>query len=640
MPRQAFFEYADRGTLVVATRASELLGYALFDLPRQEVRLIHLCVDEHARGLGLAGRLISWISQEHPDRLGIRAKCRRDWPAYDAWPKLGFAPLRDVPGRSREGLPLTIWWKAHQHANLFNFEESSRGVVVAMDADVLTDLHSGTVRQGAEESMALKLPYLEDEIELVTTRELRLQLNRTQDPKIRNSLMTASQLYRQLDGGPQTVDGTAARLLSWVDPVVLASDRSLESDARMIAAAVDGGADVYVTRDANCRVHLGPRALEEFGLLTVAPSEVPVRLDEIRRSAAYVPVAVLGTGYSVAELRAGARSDLRRFLQQGSGERLSDFRALLSRATLAAGMDGSRIVVSSPSGERVGVMFFHRVDRRIVVDFLRVTPGPLSATLARQMAAMIRQRARDLDCDEAAVCDPHLSGTFADALVEAGFAPEGSAWRALVLAVCGPWQAVQQAAVEAGAPTESTASVPLPATLAAALEQRWWPAKIIDSDLPSFIHPIRPQFADELLGARPLLTERRSDLGLSLEQVFYRTPRMSIPAPSRALWYSSGKVGAVVASSLVVESLKDYPKTLHERFRRLGVWKLSDIEKVTVPSGLAGALRIVCTEVFPRPVNLATIRRMADPVTLGSLPGPRRVSARLFEQVYQEGQRL
>src|ERR1700684_911692 len=69
LPRAGFMQAAASGTLLAAIRDGQVVGYALFALPRQVVRLNHLCVEESVRGSGVARHLVDSISEKHADRF-------------------------------------------------------------------------------------------------------------------------------------------------------------------------------------------------------------------------------------------------------------------------------------------------------------------------------------------------------------------------------------------------------------------------------------------------------------------------------------------------------------------------------------------------------------------------------------------
>jgi len=56
LPDSAFTERAEQGTLLVALDGDAVVGYALFDLPRDEIRLVQLVVAEARQGRASPGR--------------------------------------------------------------------------------------------------------------------------------------------------------------------------------------------------------------------------------------------------------------------------------------------------------------------------------------------------------------------------------------------------------------------------------------------------------------------------------------------------------------------------------------------------------------------------------------------------------
>jgi hypothetical protein len=65
----------------------------------------------------------------------------------------------------------------------------------------------------------------------------------------------------------------------------------------------------------------------------------------------------------------------------------------------------------------------------------------------------------------------------------------------------------------------------MPAVVAAEMERTWWPAKLVDSRLPTYLIPIQQRFAAELLGVPEGLLPRHDTLGLAREHVYHRRLR-------------------------------------------------------------------------------------------------------------------
>ena len=257
LPPPAYAEYAAKRSILVAVRDEELLGYTIFRLPKSRVTLVQLCVEPGVRRSGIAQLLVDELSRLHADREGIALRCRRDWPATNVWPRLGFEVRSNAPGRSKEGHLLTAWWRDHGHDDLLSSlaAESAR-MPVAMDTNVFRDLHEDGRGERAEQSQALTADWLADEIELVLTPGNLLEFNAIDDAALRQRLLGTAQASYHIVGrppadGPDPAVELAARIIESLPAEDLARDPSLRADARLVAQAAAGGAEAFVTRDEN-----------------------------------------------------------------------------------------------------------------------------------------------------------------------------------------------------------------------------------------------------------------------------------------------------------------------------------------------------------------------------------------------------
>ncbi|GAA2919643.1 MULTISPECIES: GNAT family N-acetyltransferase [Streptomyces] len=172
LPRAAFGQAAETGTLLAAVEGTRLAGYALYGLPADRIRLTHLCVEDVYRGQGVNQRLVEAISSRHADRLGILLKCRKNYGLDKMWTRLGFQPRTEVDGLGGTREPLVVWWRSHGHPELFTDLEPTALVTAAMDCNVFADLHSSYQRNGSEETKALAAEWLAGLLELVVLPQL------------------------------------------------------------------------------------------------------------------------------------------------------------------------------------------------------------------------------------------------------------------------------------------------------------------------------------------------------------------------------------------------------------------------------------------------------------------------------------
>ncbi len=200
-----------------------------------------------------------------------------------------------------------------------------------------------------------------------------------------------------------------------------------------------------------------------------------------------------------------------------------------------------------------------------------------------------------------------------------------------------PTQNAQQA-IEAVRSAQSAESV-------AAVEALFWPAKLQSEALPTFIVPIRAEWAqhffDEDLGAE-LLFGPRIELHLGVEGVYFCSPNhLYISAPARILWYvSKGKAGngsmSIKACSRLDGVEIGEADEIFRRFRRLGVYGKRHIREAVKGKSNANlmAIRFSMTERFARPMNLAEINQLD---VRGNFQSPRKISQQQFADIYSAG---
>jgi GNAT superfamily N-acetyltransferase/predicted nucleic acid-binding protein len=653
MRYEAYREYLAAGTVFGVYADGELCAYALFALPRREIRLAHLVVAEEHRGHGLAALLIDSIRAKYSDLQGIFVRCRPDWDANAMWPHLGFVPLASLKGRAASGSELTSWRLDFGHGDLFSAQvEETTALKVVLDTNIVLDL--GLPRSG-EESQVLEAPWLSGEVLFCTTNGVHNEVNQHPNQADRKRLLstvsTYANLYRR-EHEPLVKE----KFEEWIGSIHssgLDQDPSLTKDCRLIAEAAIAGADVFVTRDERAARTFDPLAAS-LGTRVLSPTELVVHLDELQRSVFYSPVQIQRTSVSITEASAGSVESLDRFLNTGMGEKRSAFRKRIA-ASVRTDQDPTRrrrLIYMGESSEPAALIAtrHHGPTGTLEVPILRIVRGKMTQALTLQLLYLLRSEARDMKLSNILISDPAAGP---DPRVQQSFERDGLSrtnhgWSMFAIGACGPWDDVRQAALAAARMAEINSApfiemlnaldVTTNPQAAAEVERLLWPAKATDSALPSYIVPIRPTAASQLLGHDLTLFDRPAELGLSRRHVYYKSTNYVPKPPGRILWYvSTDKL--ILGCSRLVSTRIGTPVALHERYKSFGVWDISDVRRAADDHGQAAALIFADTEIFARPVNYHRAVDLAatEGISLGTLPGPRPVPPALFDQIYKEG---
>lgn len=658
LPHAVYYDAAGKGCLLAARHqvTGKIAGYVLFRLPRDEVVLTHVCVDPAFQRSGIAALLIDEVHRRHERRQGIRAKCRDDYPGIEkVWTGLGFTPRARAVGRGRDAAPMTVWWRDHNHPNLFTLPLDEPAVVTAaLDTNVLIDLHLQAGTQRADRSQVLLAPDLQGRVELVVPYGLEHDLHGQPDGHRDRLLDAAEKNYRRPRSRPGRAEElfeTMAAAIAEYLPRYPATQQDI-GDLWQLAEAAASGVKVFLTWDERLRTEIAPYLLRVEGNLAISqlrvldPDRLLIHLDELAHAAAYQPVALEGSEFRTVKASALDEAVLMSFLDAQRGEKKVELRALLGEL---ARNQHDHLKVQAADGEAVATYAVVPDGEILRVPLLRLADHAISSTLGRQLLWQFRKEALACGASVVKVDDPHLSLLVDRIAGFESYQKVGSAWFAFVVDAIGPGAHVTAAATRAyklaGLPAAPLIPRNADASAAMHYERAWWPAKITDSNLLHFAVAIKPQWSAELFGRPEILLTRRADIALGREQIYYRSGRNSaLRRPGRILWYMSKSPttgpGRFIGTSLLDDIEIGNPEDLFTMYGHYGVFHLADIQGVAKKNGQAQALRLSDTELFQVDVKRAAYLQLLDkldgPKTILS---PVKVSNELFAEIYALGSR-
>ncbi len=321
LPDSAFAQRADQGTLLVAVVDEDVVGYLLYDLPRDEIRIVHLVIAPSWRGLGVARRLVDRVADEHAERRGIFLHCRNDFDADALWPKLDFEPRGERPGRSFDGKPLTRWYRSFGQPDLFTYlHEDDTRPVATMDACVFFDL---VARRPKVVAQHLRADWLGEHVRLAVTGHLGNEIHRGADPAERRRQAAAQEQFRLM---PQPAAAWRPIMKQLLDahPDAPVKDHD---DLIHAAQSIASGATWLLTGDRLFARRYGATIEELSGLRLVSPAAFLREIDA-RRGDRYRPVDLAGTEVKRREVPAAALARIGdAFVNHPAGERLRALRA-------------------------------------------------------------------------------------------------------------------------------------------------------------------------------------------------------------------------------------------------------------------------------------------------------------------------
>jgi hypothetical protein len=391
------------------------------------------------------------------------------------------------------------------------------------------------------------------------------------------------------------------------------------------------------------------------GLKVMHPAELINHLDAVEREGDYRPARIEGSRLTNALLKA---DELNRVVDafKLSEERVNEFsRTLLQSLSQPKTSDVQLISDYANRPVVLGVM--DRATPNVLsVPVLRRSRHLLGATMMRNFLRACLDSAASEGRVVVAVGEKGLSSADTEILREFGFIWCGEVWAKLALRTVGDLSHISSVVSELAVAQDfdsakRAASDSLNVALemnqtaaSAAVERQLWPAKVIGTDVPTFIVSIRPEWAqhffDVELGSQ-LLIGLREDLHLGVEGIYYRSPENNnLRAPGRVLWYVSKGDGdgsmSIKACSQLEEIVIDKPKHLFRRFQRLGVYEWRDVfaaAKNNISNDIV-AFRFRMTERFKNPVDTGMLATLD---IRGPFMSPRKISETQFTAIYRAG---
>ncbi|MYC08183.1 MAG: GNAT family N-acetyltransferase [Chloroflexi bacterium] len=640
LPKVALSEYLERGNVLGARDAdNQLVGYLLYGSTKSYFRIAHLCVSEQNRGQGIARRLFNALKKERTTQGRIRLSCRRDFPARKLWPKLGFIPVGEKPGRSAEGHLLTIWHynlpNTEDQLSLFQARISDDAVDAVIDAQIFFDFNEPDSNK-AMPSKALLEDFLVDSLNIWIDDELLVEIDRKADEECRQISIQCSDAYGRINYDKQKSEEIETQLKG----ILPSRTESEQSDIRHLSNTAASEANIFVTRDT-VLLKKSKEIHELTDLEVLSPEELITQIHEISDRKSYTPIRVSGfeiewrrlTSHDIASFPYGS------FLILGERkgkleEKLKSFFAYPERYECELLYSENKPVFARVL-EKEG-------DEYIVVHFSRVSPSRDCSLFERFAIADTIYRAISDKIPMVKYLKSDETRQLRSNLAAMGFTEIEGGFVRFCFSICMS-QAETLSAISELSPNSQSAyqkMTPLD------LEMYCSPVSM-SANQRHFLIPIKASYAmslvDRFQSAQDMFGGKPSVL-LRWDNVYYRKKSLHnmIKVPARILWYVSGKnQRKVVAVSRLDAVELDRPSALYKKYAGFGILEWEDLYELCdrdVDADIM-ALKFSHTFTFRNPVALNELRKifLEEENRNLNVQSPVQMDFSTFERVFQLG---
>ena len=637
LPGQAFYDYASKNQIIVASDGNELLGYLLFRISRNVTYIVHLCVSSKHRGSGIAKALMNHLVQETSHTYEIKLRCRRDYGLDNFWQLLGFTPTSETPGRStKEPTILTVWTRSHKHDTLFDYiaaQNKESTFIAVLDTNIVIDLLDGS----SDESKQLKADYLKDIVTYQVAEPIFHEINTQPQKSLREATREFAKQFDVINNSNVTGYETVVTCIRQEFNGTVS--HNTEQDIAHIAHAVTAGAIAFVTRD---EVWLNTKVSEfienEYGLRIMSPGEFILSVDELSKQEDYVPSRLAGLNLQYAKM---SSTDLKKigydFQMSENEENEENLGKLHKRLRLLMADPINNSILLIKNGETIVAVFAYALCEKVLnVKLFRISSSCLSPsirpTLLTRLAMKLieialKHSAELIWVDKSIVNSTEVEKSF----LKSGFIKNKNQLSKVILnGVLLKSEFVAKLAsinYVHGLDNPSwlsniNSSVQLVPQDIVYIEKHCWPVKLKDIVIPTYIVPIKPSYAIELFdenlsSSNPsLFANERMEPALSIENIYFKSSSLTIPnSPVRILWYVSHDRklffdSSIRACSYLDQIDIDWATKLYKRYKRLGVLDWNHILGLAKndPHQYIACYRFSFTELLPYPIPYADLK--------------------------------
>ena len=569
LPNVVLEDHLSNGCVLGAkTQEGQLVGYLLYAAYPERFRIVQLCVSEEFRGRGIAKELLETLKASATSQKVIRLSCRNDFPAHSMWPRLGFIPVNERPGRSKERHPLTAWRVILAHDDqlaLFRANISDEILDIAIDAQIFFDFDEPDT-DNTLPSKALISDSFIDSVNICFTDEILIEINRNDDADGRRSARARAGQFLELRHDPLLVDG----LIESLKQILPSSSESQISDIKHLAKAASSDVSIFVTRDQALLRKAGQIAGLTH-LQVLSPTQVIMRLRELSGEQTYTPDRVAGLGLQWRRLGSNelAAFPFRRFLDQQ--ERVSKLREKVESFLVNSSHHELEVLYQGNDPVVLRVLTYTS-PKALTISLGRVATSRDRLLFGRFLISDVVYRALRMNLDLVRVESSALPPGLLQGLSEMGFTRSLEGFVKFCLA-----QYLDRQGMLSEAAKQCPECVDNYRNLTDLELERSFSPSISAIDQNYLVIPIRPGYALNLFDRQHSaydLFGGNPDVLLRWSNVYYRaaTLRRMLRGPGRILWYVSGGPREIVAISHLDEVVVDTPKELFRRFKRYGTW--------------------------------------------------------------------
>jgi predicted nucleic acid-binding protein/GNAT superfamily N-acetyltransferase len=541
-------EYISKQKLLgVISPNGQCVAYGMYKENNQLAQIKHICVQKSWRNHGLGKRILEKIIDDASHLHEVKVLCRRDYNLDKLWRSCGFVAIKDRDGRNHKNQPITEWSLQYGRPSLLTLLHETTittKICTVIDTNIFIDLTEDSLTRNREDSLVLESEWLSKDVEICVTSEIFNDLDRTNDRQVRELRKAKVHQFRVIPDAQEKYSEVKKEIRKYFSTPLTEQD---QSDMGHLVRAIAGNAQCFITRDAGL-LQLDDPIYQEFGLTIFRPSDFILYIDSLSQEAKYQPRRFSGTAIEAQLVVPGKQKELiETFQNHKSGERKSELTNKIRDLVSKTEQFECHTLRDALNKELICFFAYEKsIQKELRVSFFRVNESiKYSKEIASHLIFKFVRIAIRKNCNAVIVEDLLMPDFIKEALELDGFFSCGQIYtkivlnkiiksseftnevKALLKSISEPQQNLLSQIDQSNMSSESFFDK---SVVAIDIEKMFYPLKVFDAELPSYIIPIRPEWAEEFVDeelASLLLFGANRDLMMRREMAYYSLSQAS-----------------------------------------------------------------------------------------------------------------
>jgi len=643
LPASAIEERCQNGNAFICMQGDKLIGYILFShLKRTHIiRIHHFCIEKNKRKSGIATSLFNKFKESIHSAFYIELSCRDDYGINSFWNKLGFNIVQAREGRAVNTLSVLHLFRCPIQKSLLDIiDDVDTRPKVLLDASIVFDFDFESGEFNEKNSLLV----FSNDVMFCVAPVIFEDMQRQQNDLVKLSSINKVNRFKALSLSSEQSDDLCATLLNEFSQVAV-------SDRKQLACAIANKVSCFVTNDRQLLGLVQPIA-DNHGVMIYSPAEFYLNIDSVLNRETIQTELLPSTHGKLVDIRLDETALCNKFLNTAKGEKrhefIGKFRNNLKNAFLKS------IVISN---DEYGVIYYSVEQGVLTIHLLRTEAraghftqmatgfilGELIQTAARNSIGLMKLA--DEYAHQQVVSAGKQLGFFDNKKLSLRYVGLRSNFKTFV-----EKELPQTLLPEVNDCFEDALKADDVYAQVGA-ERSLSPTKFTDIDIPTYIIPIRPLWARDLItpqvmSQHSLLASDTGNVLMHDLNVYYTGTKAHVAAPGRILWYVTDNASRgtpvmwgkhIIATSYLDEVHIGTKEDIFKKFWRIGVYKWADISTMT--SKTCTAMLFSRTEIFENKVPYRTVVDVIkDKMNKGITPiSVIPVSKEVFFEIYEQG---